>query len=379
MKRFLVILWLLIFCLSIQAGIVSYPDASLSNQGSGWGIVKFSFDVNDTNAADVNYVSLATNYAIYGKLDRITINSTGTEHCWGVRLKDDINVPLFTKTDCNSSLIPYGYAITQPDGSGSTCNYRDVAVFSPLTCYISDVNNTPEVQTISIAASGVTPDAGTYRISYGGQTTSAIAYGATTSAIDTALEALSTIGTGNIAAVAATALGYGNNIVITGTGDLAKKDLSAFTINTANLLDTGNNEQQTIARTCYRISSGHWHITYNTVKTGAIAYDGAKAAIDANLNAAYGAGKIVSTATDGINVNSVVLTFSGTGVAKTDVNAVTLDLTALLDANSAPATASVTESLKGKTDVIPTATVAETYKGGNNLNPIDVTVYFKGD
>jgi len=73
------------------------------------------------------------------------------------------------------------------------------------------------------------------------------------------------------------------------------------------------------------------------------------------------------------------LTFGGTGVAKTDVNAVTLDLTALLDANSAPATASVTESLKGKTDVIPTATVAETYKGGNNLNPIDVTVYFKGD
>jgi hypothetical protein len=471
-----------------QAATISYPDSSTAE--SKWGIVIFHFDANDANSADSNSVS-KTSGVVYGKIDRITINSTGTDKKWGVRLKDSLGIPLFTKTDCNSLQVPYGYAVTQPDGRGSTYNYRGISVFGPLTCSISDVDYSAEIQTISILTSGVTPDAGYYTISYGGKTTGHIPYGATTATIDANLETLSTIGTGNIQAVAATALAYGHNIVLTGTGNLAKKDLSPFTIDTSHLLDIGNGEQQTLAvtnsgftadagyytiayngqttnhiaynatataieanlialstigpnnvsvtatnplgyghdvvltfvphadinavtvnaanliksgnneiQTIHRIgnlpTSGHWHITYNTVKTGAIAYNAGKAAIDANLNAAFGTGKIVSTAAGGINANDVILTFSGTGESKKDCNAVTLDLTALLDANSAAVTATVTETtkgvpdttptvtitetVKGKADVIPTATVTETNKGGNKLNLIDITAYyFKGD
>lgn len=50
-----------------------------------------------------------------------------------------------------------------------------------------------EVQTITIDATG-----GTFTTTFGGQTTSAVAYNARASALQTALEALSTIGSGNV-------------------------------------------------------------------------------------------------------------------------------------------------------------------------------------
>jgi hypothetical protein len=211
MKRFLVILWLLMFCVFAQAATVSYPDASQANRGSRWGIAKFHFDANDVNAADINSVSLTTNYDIYGEINRITISSTGTEHRWGVRLKDSLGIPLFTKTDCNSSLIPYGYEITQPDISGS-CNYRDVAVFGPLTCMISDVNHSAEVQTLTLDANAT---AGSFRLIYGNETTAAINYNATNTTIQSALTALDSVGT--------------NNIVVTGTGTFNQRLHTVFT------------------------------------------------------------------------------------------------------------------------------------------------------
>jgi len=353
-----------------QAATVSYPDGSTANHESKWGMVKFHFD-----SQDINTVSL-TSDLIYGELNRITINSTGTEKAWGVKIEDDIGLTLFQKTDCNSVMIPYGYAITQKDNIDSNCNYRNVTVFSTLTCTVSDVNYDNEIQTISIAASGVTPDAGTYTISYGGQTTSAIAYGATTSVIDPCIEALSTIGTGNVVAVAGTAFGYGNDIVITGGGTLAGVDMSAFTINAASLVDTGNNETQTIAQAA-TVAKGHWHITFDGTTTGAIAWDAAKSGIDTALDAAFGTAKIVSTAAGGIAANNIVLTFSGTGVAKTDANLITLDYSALLTSEDVPVEITASETLKGKADVIPVATVTETKKGASNLNPIDVVVYYQ--
>ena len=52
-----------------------------------------------------------------------------------------------------------------------------------------------EVQTITISGS---PTGGTFTLSYRGQTTTAIAYNAAAAAVDSALEALSTIGAGNV-------------------------------------------------------------------------------------------------------------------------------------------------------------------------------------
>lgn len=61
----------------------------------------------------------------------------------------------------------------------------------------SNVAGTSEVQTITITG---TPAGGTFTLTYRGQTTSAIAYNAAAAAIDTALEALSSVGAGNVVA-----------------------------------------------------------------------------------------------------------------------------------------------------------------------------------
>lgn len=54
---------------------------------------------------------------------------------------------------------------------------------------------TNDVQTLTVTGS---PTGGTFTITFGGQTTSAIAYNATAATVQTALQALSTIGSGNV-------------------------------------------------------------------------------------------------------------------------------------------------------------------------------------
>src|SRR4051812_14888150 len=71
---------------------------------------------------------------------------------------------------------------------------------------------------LSLATSG-TPGAGDFKLTFRGFTTAAIAYNAAASAVRSALEALPSIGVGNIAATGG-ALGT-NPVVLTGQGDLA--------------------------------------------------------------------------------------------------------------------------------------------------------------
>lgn len=89
-----------------------------------------------------------------------------------------------------------------------------------------------EVQTITLAtAPNNDPDGGTYTLSYGGETTAALNWDATDAEIKTALEGLSTIGTGNIDTVSAP---MDTGITITfadtfGDADLITMDSSALT------------------------------------------------------------------------------------------------------------------------------------------------------
>lgn len=81
---------------------------------------------------------------------------------------------------------------------------------------------TADVQTITITGS---PTGGTYTLSFGGQTTSALAFNANAAAIQAALQALSTIGSGKVAVTGtgpflATFSLYGLQGAITATGSL---------------------------------------------------------------------------------------------------------------------------------------------------------------
>jgi len=91
---------------------------------------------------------------------------------------------------------------------------------------------TDEVQTVTIGGS---PTGGTFTLTFIGQTTSAIAYNASAATVQTALQALSTIGTGN-ATVAGSA---GGPYTVTFAGLLAGRNVPQMTGNGAGLTPSG--------------------------------------------------------------------------------------------------------------------------------------------
>ena len=86
---------------------------------------------------------------------------------------------------------------------------------------------TNEVQTLSITG---TPTGGTFRLSFKSVTTATIAFNATSAAVQAALEAISTIGTGNVAATGGPL--PATPVVLTFQGLLAGTNLPLITVNT---------------------------------------------------------------------------------------------------------------------------------------------------
>lgn len=84
------------------------------------------------------------------------------------------------------------------------------------------------VQTVTI---GGTPTGGTFTLSYGGQTTAAIAYNATSAAVQSALEALTTIGAGNVTVTGSA----GGPYTVTFVGTLKNQAIPALTASATGL------------------------------------------------------------------------------------------------------------------------------------------------
>lgn len=116
--------------------------------------------------------------------------------------------------------VPVGGRFTVP---GSTKKYQ-------ITGRVLKTGNTNEIQTVTITGS---PTGGTFTLSFKGQTTAGIAFNATAAAVQSALEALSTIGAGNV-------LGGGGPlpgtpVTVTFQGTLVSKDVELMTANSAGL------------------------------------------------------------------------------------------------------------------------------------------------
>lgn len=93
-----------------------------------------------------------------------------------------------------------------------------------------------EVQTVTVSATS-----GTYTLTYSGQTTSAIAFDATAATVKTALEALSTIGSGNTTVTG----NAGGPYTITFIGALGDTDVPTITSDATNL--AGASHSATVA------------------------------------------------------------------------------------------------------------------------------------
>lgn len=107
----------------------------------------------------------------------------------------------------------------------------------PLLNAGAPVNGTDEVQTLTIDATG-----GTFKLRYDGYTTAPIAWSATNNTlrdnVDAALEALPSIGAGNITTAVGTMTAGVGTLTLTGAGALAKKALPLITVADNSLTGT---------------------------------------------------------------------------------------------------------------------------------------------
>jgi hypothetical protein len=101
-----------------------------------------------------------------------------------------------------------------------------VDVFIGTSSVVDGKSN--EVQTVTITGS---PTGGTFTLTYSGQTTAGIAYNATAATVKNALQALSTVGNGNVSVTGSA----GGPYTVTFQGDLAGVNAAAMTASGAGL------------------------------------------------------------------------------------------------------------------------------------------------
>jgi hypothetical protein len=120
--------------------------------------------------------------------------------------------------------------------SGGGASGAELAWFAPTgTTAPTDASTTlavpvNEIQTITITG---TPTGGTFTLTYAGQTTAGIAYNAVAAAVQSALQALSTVGTGGV--TVAGGPGPGTAWTATFTGILAGTNIAQMTASAASL------------------------------------------------------------------------------------------------------------------------------------------------
>lgn len=123
-----------------------------------------------------------------------------------------------------------GTVIRDDEGFQNTVQFSATALTTSQQSLDALVTGANEVQALTITG---TPTGGTFTITYDGQTTAAIAYNAAASAVKTALEALSNIGTGNVACGGGSL--PGTPVTITFQNAMGKRDVPLATADGSGL------------------------------------------------------------------------------------------------------------------------------------------------
>jgi hypothetical protein len=108
--------------------------------------------------------------------------------------------------------------------------FAPIGTTGPTDATAALTSGTSEAQTVTITGS---PAGGTFTLTFGGQTTAGIAYNAAASAVQSALVALTTIGTGNVTVTGGP--GPGTPYVVTFTNTLRSSDQAQMTASAASL------------------------------------------------------------------------------------------------------------------------------------------------
>lgn len=145
-------------------------------------------------------------------------------------------------------------------------------------------------QTVTVTGS---PTGGNFTLTFGGQTTANIAYNASASTVQTRLEALSTIGAGNVTVTG----GNGGPYTVTFVDDLGEQTIATMTANGAGLTggttpgvtvavvhagNIGVDERQTV--TVLDAGAGTFTLTYSGQTTDPLPYNAAAGVVEAALD-----------------------------------------------------------------------------------------------
>lgn len=225
-------------------------------------------------------------------------------------------------TAWNASTILEFAEITAASGSttGTMTLTADTAG-KPFAVATSIGSGNNEIQVITL--SGTAATGGTFTLTFDGQITGNIAYNASAATVETALEALSNIGSGD-ATVTGSA---GGPWTVEFTGSLAGTNVALMTIDTTNLTG-GVNEIQTISSPS-NPTGGTFTLSFNGATTTAIAYNASAATIEAALEAlsSIPTGS-VSCAGGALPGTAVTVTFQDE-LASTDVALLVCDASSL--------------------------------------------------
>lgn len=204
---------------------------------------------------------------------------------------------------------------------------------------------TDEVQTVTVAGS---PAQGTFSLTFGGDTAT-INYDDTAAEVETALEALSSIGSGNVSCAGGPL--PGTAVTVTFENDLGSQDVALLTVNDDLLqysLDEttqGSPIQSEVQRLSPDLTpvSGTWTVTFDSQTTSSLAYDITSSALQTALEglSSIGSGNIAVTGGP-LATAPFVCTFQG-ALADADQNAMTTASSLLAE----PPTITITETTKG--------------------------------
>lgn len=233
--------------------------------------------------------------------------------------------------------MEFGGSLAGTDVAPMTINTGSLTKTAPsvtvTTTTAGGAGGVNEVQTIT--ANGV-PNGGTWTITWGDQTTSALASTANAAAVQAALEALSNIGSGDVA-VTGGALGV-SAFTVTFQGALGSANQPAMTVDESSLLGpnvtvsvatltSGSPSQSEVQQ--FQLygtpSGGTFTLSYDGQTTSAIAYDASTATIDAALEALSNIGAGDVTVGGGPLPGSAITVTFGGAMANTALNEMTIN------------------------------------------------------
>ena len=294
-----------------------------------------------------------TSYTYDGVNNRLSLTDhTGNETTWSYDALDRTTIETNELNDARSFVYDAMSNLTRKTDRNGRVTQYDYDQLNRRTTekWLSGTSQTPSIAIATTQEGGALNEvqtvgyqdvdggfSGTFTLSYGGYTTASISTGASAASVKSALEALTSIGTGNVTVAKSPASSSEESWVITFKGTLGGANQAQMTINATGVSSWGSlteiettnlngraaqDEIQTVAIT--NATGGTFRLAYKGQTTIPIAYNASASSVDAALEALSTVGS--SAVTVALASGVYTITFGGGSLDNTNVNSLQGDV-----------------------------------------------------